>query len=179
MNQAEMNDPMRAMKQMETMNQMETNDQMAEPTTKRSAGTPRLSTAGTRSDTDGVLRLTSTNEDYLEAIYAIGGRNGSVRSVDLADQMGVSKASVNKAISTLKQSGLVEQPYYGDLSLTAAGAEYAASILRRHQVLFRFLTEMLGVDAKTAEDEACLMEHAISNDTLQRFVGFIDANQAR
>ena len=142
---------------------------------KRSAGTPRLSTAGASSDARGVPRLTSTNEDYLEAIYAIGGDSGTVRGVDLAAHLGVSKASVNKAVSNLKAAGLVEQPYYGDISLTSVGAAYAASVLRRHLVLFSFLTEMLGVDAQTAEEEACLMEHAISGDTLLRFVEFVDS----
>jgi len=144
---------------------------------KRSAGQSRLSTAGETSDTAGIPRLTSTNEDYLEAIYALGGQTGMVRSVDLADHLGVSKASVNKAVGTLKQAGLVEQPHYGSLSLTAAGAEYAASVLHRHLILFRFLTEMLGVDAAQASEEACLMEHAISSETIQRFIEFIDNYQ--
>jgi Mn-dependent DtxR family transcriptional regulator len=103
---------------------------------------------------------------------------GTVRSVDLADHLGVSKASVNKAVGTLKQAGLVEQPHYGDLSLTLVGAEYASQVLRRHLVLFRFLTEVLGVDPAVAADEACLMEHAISSDTLERFAGFVESKEA-
>ncbi|MCL2137491.1 MAG: metal-dependent transcriptional regulator [Coriobacteriia bacterium] len=141
---------------------------------KRSAGTPRLSNTGEISDATGTPRLSSTNEDYLEAIYTLGGQQGLVRSVDLASHLGVSKASVNNAVNTLKQAGLVEQPHYGNLSLTLAGAEYASSVLHRHLVLFRFLSEILGVDPEVASDEACLMEHAISSETLQRFVSFID-----
>jgi len=145
--------------------------------TKRSAGTSRLSTVGTDSDTKGVPRLSFTNEDYLEAIYAMGGVGGTVRSVDLAVHMNVSKASVNRAVGALKQAGLVQQPYYGDLSLTVEGAEYAANVLSRHLVLLSFLTNVLGVDEQTASEEACLMEHAISNDTLERFKQFVDSYQ--
>jgi Mn-dependent DtxR family transcriptional regulator len=148
--------------------------QMTE-TQKRTAGTPRLSAAGTVTDKPGIPRLTTANEDYLEAIYTLGGQSGTVRSVDLASHLGVSKASVNKAVSTLKQAGLVEQPYYGDMTLTESGREYASSVLRRHLVLLRFLTDVLEVDSETAETEACLMEHAISSDTLDRIAGLIDS----
>jgi len=142
--------------------------------TKRSAGTPRLSSAGTISEEHGIPRLTTANEDYLEAIYALGGHNGTVRSIDLATHMGVSKASVNKAVSTLKQAGLVNQPHYGDMSLTDSGAEYASSVLHRHLVLLSFLTDILGVDPDVAKDEACMMEHAISSDTLERIAALIN-----
>jgi Mn-dependent DtxR family transcriptional regulator len=113
-------------------------------------------------------KLTSANEDYLEAIYELGGADGAVRSVDIAAKLGVSKASVNNAINNLKQAALVEQPYYGDITLTAQGAEYAAGILERHHVLYHFLLDVLGVQPEVAVDEACKMEHAISDDTLER-----------
>jgi Mn-dependent DtxR family transcriptional regulator len=113
-------------------------------------------------------KLTPANEDYLEAIYELGGPNGAVRSVDLANKLGVSKASVNNAVGNLKQAGLVEQPYYGDITLTERGAEYAAGILERHHVLYHFLLDVLGVNPESAAQEACMMEHAISDDTLKR-----------
>jgi Mn-dependent DtxR family transcriptional regulator len=142
---------------------------------RRTAGTPRLSTAGELSDAPGIPRLSATNEDYLEAIYALGEESGVVRCVDLAAHLDVSKASVNRAVSTLKQAGLVLQPHYGDLSLTEEGSHYAASILERHIVLNRFLIDVLGVDEEVAGSEACMMEHAISADTLQRLLEFVES----
>jgi Mn-dependent DtxR family transcriptional regulator len=118
-------------------------------------------------------KLTPANEDYLEAIYELGGPTGAVRSVDLANKLEVSKASVNNAVGNLKNAGLVEQPYYGDITLTEKGAEYAAGILERHHVLYHFLLDVLGVEPETAAQEACLMEHAISDDTLERLTGHL------
>ena len=118
-------------------------------------------------------KLTPANEDYLEAIYQLGGVEGAVRSVDLAAKLDVSKASVNNAIKNLKQAGFVEQPFYGDITLTERGAEYAAGILERHHVLYHFLIDVLGVEPAMAADEACKMEHAISDDTLERLTGHL------
>lgn len=96
-----------------------------------------------------------------------------VRSVDVAAKMGVSKASVNKAVSTLKEKHLVDQPYYGDITLTEKGYEYGASVLGRHELLLTFLTEHLGIDASVAEEEACQMEHAISDESFEKWATFI------
>lgn len=115
-------------------------------------------------------RLTASSEDYLEAIYELSTTSGgAVRSVDLAAKLGVSKASVNKAITNLKQAGLAEQPYYGDITLTAEGVAYGEGVLERHQVIYKFLVGVLGVKPHVAAEEACLMEHAISDDTLKRW----------
>ncbi|MDR2492929.1 MAG: metal-dependent transcriptional regulator [Coriobacteriales bacterium] len=119
-------------------------------------------------------KLTSANEDYLEAIYQLGSLGTMpVRSVDLATKLDVSKASVNKALSTLKRAGLVEQPHYGDITLTDDGREYASSILDRHHVLYHFLIDVLRVEPAVAAEEACIMEHAISDDTLRRWTDFL------
>ncbi|MBR2522612.1 MAG: metal-dependent transcriptional regulator [Coriobacteriales bacterium] len=76
------------------------------------------------------MKLTQSNEDYLEAIVMLAGDgNQPVRSVDLANHMGVSKPSVNKAIAVLKKSGLIDQEPYGDIFLTKRGAEYGKSVL--------------------------------------------------
>jgi Mn-dependent DtxR family transcriptional regulator len=120
-------------------------------------------------------KLSPANEDYLEAIYELGGATGPVRSVDLATKLEVSKASVNNAVNNLKQAGLVDQPYYGDITLTKQGAEYAAGILERHHVLYHFLLDVLGVEPLVAADEACKMEHAISDDTLERLTAHLKA----
>lgn len=124
-------------------------------------------------DTEGVGKLSSSNEDYLEAIYQLGGSTKAVRSVDLANKMEVSKASVNKAINNLKSAGLVQQPHYGDISLTKEGLHYARDVQSRHEILSEFLTEVLGVEPQQAQEEACTMEHAISDETLDRWTEFL------
>ncbi len=120
-------------------------------------------------------KVSMSHEDYLEAIVMLGGTDEkSVRSVDIAKQMEVSKASVNKAIGLLKEKGLAEQPYYGDVTLTSAGYEYAKSVYKRHRYLTAFLAKGLGIPAETAEEEACLMEHAISDESFEKWVAYIE-----
>ena len=119
-------------------------------------------------------KLSKSHEDYLEAIVVLGGTTESaIRSVDVATKMGVSKASVNKAVNALKEKGLVDQPYYGDITLTDAGYEYGRSVLDRHHLLFTFLTKVLGIPEETADEEACMMEHAISDESFKKWTAYI------
>lgn len=121
--------------------------------------------------------LTSAGEDYLEAIYCIlleHPGDDSVRSVDVSDRLEVSKASVNKALTALKEGGFVDQTRYGRVELTEKGREYASMVWRRHRMLRTFLTVELGVSEEVANDEACEMEHALSEDTTQRLMGYLE-----
>lgn len=121
-------------------------------------------------------KVSMSHEDYLEAIIMLGGtEQDSVRSVDVAKQMDVSKASVNKAIGLLKEKGFVEQPYYGDITLTSEGFTYGSAVYKRHRYLTAFLNKGLGIPEETAEEEACLMEHAISDESFDKWVAYIDA----
>ena len=121
------------------------------------------------------VHLTEANEDYIEAIVMLnGGTDAPVRSVDLAKHMGVSKPSINKAVQLLREAGLITQEPYGDIYLTPAGLEYGLSVLRRHKALTAFLTDVLGVAPETAEEEACRIEHTISDDTFERWVSFVE-----
>lgn len=120
-------------------------------------------------------KISMSHEDYLEAIVMLGGTTErSVRSVDVANHLGVSKASVNKAVGILKERGLVEQPYYGDITMTEEGLAYGNSVFKRHRYLTVFLTKEIGLDEEVAEHEACLMEHAISDDSFNKWVGYIE-----
>ena len=95
-------------------------------------------------------KMSKSHEDYLEAIVMLGGTTEvSVRSVDIANKMGVSKASVNKAVTALKEKALAEQPYYGDVTLTEAGFAYGTAIYERHCMLSKFLNKELGIPADT------------------------------
>lgn len=120
-------------------------------------------------------KMSMSNEDYLEAIVMLGGTTEvAIRSVDVATKLGVSKASVNKAVTALKERGLVDQPYYGDITLTEAGYKYGSSVLDRHHLLFTFLSKTLGIPEDQADKEACLMEHAISDESFEKWRAFIE-----
>ena len=99
--------------------------------------------------------LTKAGEDYLEAIYRIAleqpDDDKSVRSVDIAESLDVSKASVNKALSQLKEQDMVEQSRYGRVTLTKEGEANARTTWRAHRALRTFLEEDLGVDTETAD----------------------------
>lgn len=121
-------------------------------------------------------KMSMSHEDYLEAMVVLGATTEqSVRSVDVATKMGVSKASVNKAMSVLKEKGLAEQPYYGDITLTDEGYSYGQSVLRRHNMLFTFLTKALGIPEDVANEEACLMEHAISPASYEKWFAYVES----
>ena len=118
-------------------------------------------------------KMSMSHEDYLEAIVMLGGTTeASVRSVDIATKLGVSKASVNKAVTSLKEKGLADQPYYGDITLTEEGSRYGRTVLDRHRMLF-FFTQALGIPEDRADKEACLMEHAISDESFEKWRSYI------
>lgn len=123
------------------------------------------------------LVLREASENYLEAILKLEEMSGPVRSIDVANLLGVSRPSVNKAVSVLKKAGMVEQQPYGRISLTPLGREQARAVDFRHQTLKRFLTKILGVEESVAEEDACRMEHVISPETMKRLTDYIQTIQ--
>lgn len=118
-------------------------------------------------------KVSMSHEDYLEAIVMLGGTSTlPVRSVDIAAKLGVSKASVSKAVASLKVSGMLNQPFYGDITLTEEGYEYGQAVLERHTMLTKFLVEAIGLDQEDAEEEACQMEHAISDESFKKWLAY-------
>ena len=101
---------------------------------------------------------------YLETILILSRQNPNVRSIDVVDYMGYSKPSVSRAVSLLKNGGYLEVNPGGILTLTEIGKEIAENIYDRHQILSRLLMS-LGVDEKTAVEDACKIEHDISPET--------------
>ena len=112
-------------------------------------------------------------EDYLEAIYRLGGETSGARITDIAAQTGFSKPSVNRAVKTLAAHGYAEHEPYGLITLTPAGREIARAVHNRHVMIRRFLTEQLGVADETAEQDACRMEHVISEETMQKLIAYL------
>ena len=120
-------------------------------------------------------RLSQSLEDYLEAIVMLGGTTEhSIRPSDIARHLGVSKTSVGKALTTLRERGLVIQPYYGKATLTESGYTYGLAVLKRHTYLTAFLEKEIGLDRATAEEEACMMEHAISDESFAKWTDYIN-----
>ncbi len=111
-----------------------------------------------------LLKLQESGENYLETILILEQRNGIARSVDVANELGFSKPSVSRAVSVLKEAGYVEIGSINQLLLTESGREVAEKIYERHCILKDYLMS-IGVDETTASDDACRIEHVISDIT--------------
>ena len=108
------------------------------------------------------MNLQESGEMYLESIYVLSKKTGAVRSLDVAEYMNFSKPSVSRAVGLLKNGGFITVDKEGYLNLTETGRDVAEKIYERHIFLTEFLEE-LGVDRETAADDACKMEHYISD----------------
>lgn len=119
-------------------------------------------------------KITASSEDYLEAIYCLNQKQGMVRVTDVADELSVSKPSVNRAIKKLVTEDLVAHENYSEIKLTDKGFVEAKNVTRVHGILKNFLINILGVDIEIAEKEACAMEHSICEETVNKLEDYID-----
>ena len=110
------------------------------------------------------MAIQESGEMYLKTIYVLSKKSSQVRAIDVGEYMGFSKPSVSRALGLLKEDGLLIKDENGFLKLTEAGTAIAARIYERHEVLSRLLID-IGVDEKTAMDDACRVEHYISDTT--------------
>ena len=117
--------------------------------------------------------VTTSSQDYLETILILSRGGGQVRSIDIANNMQVSRASVNKALGVLKEKGMIRHEKYGTVSLTEEGIKVADSVRLRHNALKKLLVDTLGVSQDIAEQDACGMEHVISNETYTKLKEYI------
>lgn len=125
------------------------------------------------SDQEGSpLKIQESAEDYLEAILAIREKKGMARSIDVAHHLNYSKPSVSRAMSLLRENGYVTMDKDGLLDLTDAGMAIASRIYERHQLLTEWLTA-LGVSPEVAAEDACRIEHDISEETFSRLKAHI------
>ena len=111
--------------------------------------------------------MSQSLEDYLEAVYVLIEEGGSAQVRDVAALLSVKMPSVVKAVHELKKLELATQDPYGPIKLTARGAAAARRVLSRHELLRRFLVK-LGVSRRIADRDACLMEHILSAETLDK-----------
>ena len=118
------------------------------------------------------MKLTKSLEDYIEAIYMIN-ENGNVRLRDVAQKLEVKLPSANQALNKLSEEKLIHYEKYGNIKLTVKGEKTAKEVYKKHEALYKFLTEILGVDKKIAQKEACEMEHCLSTQTIKKLIKFL------
>jgi DtxR family Mn-dependent transcriptional regulator len=118
--------------------------------------------------------LSARSADYLETVYLLSLRNDTVGVSQVAAERGVTIPTARAGIRRLRDAGYVRQERYGKILLTEQGRTRAESVYRTHEVIYRFLHEVLGVDAETADNEACKMEHGLSENTRKRLVDFLN-----
>ena len=114
------------------------------------------------------MKLTSNMEDYLEAVSFCANEQGVARVSAIRDMLGVKTPSVTGAMKFLAQEGYVVHEPYSGIKLTAKGRRAAEEVKKRHAIFRRFLTQVLGVSPKIAEEDACKMEHAVSKETMDK-----------
>lgn len=120
-------------------------------------------------------QLGQSMEDYLEAVLILSRSGKRIRITDISNKVGVKKSSVVCAIKKLKSEGYLIHEKYGDVELTQKGEDTAKIIYKRHKTILAFFTEVLGVEKETAENDACEMEHHISEKTMEKLLKFIEA----
>ena len=112
-------------------------------------------------------------ENYLEAVYELSDGTNGARVSDIAERLGVTKASTNSAMTTLSDKGLVTNEKYGEIFLTPAGRELAMRTSNKHRTIQKFFSEILKLSFDTADKDACAIEHVISNDSIQAMEEFM------
>ena len=112
------------------------------------------------------MKIQESAENYLETILVLKNKNGSVRSIDIANELGFSKPSVSVAMKNLRENGYIEVDSSGYITLLDSGRQIAEKIYERHTTLSKWLVS-LGVDAKTAAEDACRIEHIISSESFE------------
>lgn len=113
------------------------------------------------------MNIHESAEDYLESILTLREKNGSVRSIDVVNDLGVSKPSVSVAMKKLRENGYIAMDSDGYITLLPSGEAIARKIYERHELLTRFFVE-LGVSEDTASADACKVEHVLSQETFDR-----------
>ncbi|GAB4322159.1 MAG: hypothetical protein Kow0074_13520 [Candidatus Zixiibacteriota bacterium] len=118
--------------------------------------------------------LSPNMEMYLKTVLRLGQDGSQVRVKAISEALGVTMPSVSGALRQLKAKGLVHHPAYGAVKLTPRGRRAAGDINQRYEVLRRFFEEVLNLDARTADRDACEIEHVVSPKTLDRLIAFMD-----
>ena len=115
-----------------------------------------------------MVEITSSLEDYIEAVYNIYSTEGKVKAIDVSRKLKVSRASVTEALQKLEQLELINYGHYGTISITDNGVKKAKEIIKKHETLSTFFEKILGVNHDLAEETACKIEHVIGSEILRK-----------
>lgn len=118
-----------------------------------------------------------SGENYLETILILANRIGNVRSIDIARELNFSKPSVSRAVGVLHKDGYINVNEDGYITFTDKGRTLATAIYERHNILTEFLQKVAGVSPETAEEDACRIEHYISEETFEGIKKYMKGNQ--
>jgi DtxR family Mn-dependent transcriptional regulator len=120
------------------------------------------------------INLTSQLEDYLEAIAVLQEEDRVARAKDIAERLGVTRATVTSALKSLSEKGLINYQPYSHITLTSAGEARSSEIIRRHEVLTDFFQSVLQLPPEKADDNACRAEHVLDPEVIERMLCFAD-----
>ncbi|MDF2632720.1 MAG: metal-dependent transcriptional regulator [Caproiciproducens sp.] len=123
------------------------------------------------------MKIQESGENYLETILILQNENGYVRSIDVANQLDFTKASVSRAMSILKEAGYITMEQNGNLVLTDAGNKKANAVFERHTLIAQFLEMTLGVNSDIALQDSCRIEHIISEESFERIKQYTQKNK--
>lgn len=123
------------------------------------------------------MKIQESGENYLETILILHKKNGHVRSIDVANELSYTKASVSRAMGILKEAGYLIMEPSGNLVLTEEGSRRAGAVYERHTMIAEFLQMTLGVDEQTAVQDSCRIEHIISEESFSRIREYVAANK--
>ena len=118
------------------------------------------------------MRIKESAENYLETILMLKNKNGSVRSIDIANELSYTKASVSVAMKSFREEGYVTVDKVGNISLTEKGVLIAEKMYERHKIIAKALMA-LGVSEETAYKDSCKIEHDISNESFEKIKDFL------
>ena len=120
------------------------------------------------------MNQTESREDYLETILLLMKRNGSVRSIDIANELNYSKASISRAVRILKSNSYINVDANGQITFTGLGLQRAEAVYEKHTNIRKFLVSALSVSPETAETDACKIEHILSEETYDKIKEYVD-----
>lgn len=123
------------------------------------------------------MRIQESGENYLETILILQNKKGSVRSIDIANELDYTKASISRAMSILKKAGYIIMEEGGNIRLTESGNLRATQIYERHRLITEYLVSALQINEETAVMDACRIEHVISEESFHKIKSWVESNR--
>ncbi|MEL7654681.1 MAG: metal-dependent transcriptional regulator [Bacillota bacterium] len=120
------------------------------------------------------MRIQESGENYLETILILQSKKGTVRSIDIANELDYTKASISRAMGILKQAGYIIMEDGGNIHLTESGHERATQIYERHRLIAEYLRRALLINEETAAADACRIEHVISQESFDKIKDWVE-----